>query len=168
MTTKIILLNNDYTFLNIITWRRAFSLIVKEKVEVVKFSEKAIKTAAGKIMKIPAVMKLVKLVRTIYKARVPFSKKNVMIRDNFTCVYCGEKNTRFTIDHVIPKYRGGKSTFENCVTACKPCNNKKGRKLCSEIKMFPKTKLIQPTISEFLILKVKSLGIDKILNDLWK
>jgi 5-methylcytosine-specific restriction endonuclease McrA len=109
-----------------------------------------------------------KMVRTIFKARVPFSKKNVMIRDGFKCVYCGVKGVVFTIDHVVPRSKGGKSTFENCVTACKPCNNRKGHQTCREAKMFPKTKLVQPTISEFLQQKMRTLGIDKILSDLWK
>ncbi len=164
----VVLLNGDYTFLNTVTWKRAFALISKGKVEVLKFSNEVVKTAAGAALKIPAIMKLMKLVRTIYKARVPFSKKNVMIRDGFKCVYCGDVKTRFTIDHVTPRKLGGKSTFENCVTSCKPCNNKKGHKTCSVAKMFPKTKLIQPTIAEFLLMKVKTLGIDKILEDLWK
>lgn len=164
---QIILLNGDYTFLNIVTWKRAFALVEKGKVEVLKYSEKVVNTAAGVVLKIPLVMRLIKIVRTIYKSRVPFSKKNVMIRDKFRCVYCGVEGARFTIDHVVPKYHGGKSSFENCVTSCKPCNNKKGRKMCSEVKMFPNTKLVQPTISEFLIMKVKTLGIDKVLKELW-
>lgn len=166
--TRVVLLNADYTFLNVVGWKKAFALVTKGKVEVIKYSEKVIRSAAGAVLKIPAVMKLVKLVRTIYKARVPFSKKNVMVRDGFKCVYCGETGVRFTIDHVTPKSKGGKSSFENCVTSCKPCNNKKGRKTCSEAHMYPKTKLVAPTISEFLLMKVKSLGVDKILDDLFK
>ncbi len=165
---RIILLNADYSFLNVVSWKKAFALVMKEKVAVVKYSENVIRSAAGAVLKIPAVMRLVKLVRTIYKARVPFSKKNVMVRDGFKCVYCGTSGVRFTIDHVTPKFKGGKSSFENCVTACKPCNNKKGRKSCNEAHMYPKTSLTAPTISEFLLLKVKSLGVDKILYDLFK
>ena len=168
MAHQVVLLNSDYTFLNIVHWKRAVALISKGKVEVLKFSEKVIKTAAGAIFKIPAVMRLIKLVRTIYKARVPFSKKNIMIRDGFKCVYCGVENVMFTIDHVVPKLKGGKSTFENCVTSCKPCNNKKGSKSCVDAKMFPKAKMFQPTISEFLMMKMKYLGIDNIIKDLYK
>ena len=164
----VVLLNADYTFLNIVSWKRAFALVSKGKVEVLKYGERVIKNSAGALLKIPAIMRLVKLVRTIFKTRVPFSKKNVMIRDGFKCTYCGLENAIFTIDHVVPKSKGGKSTFENCVTSCKPCNNMKGDLSCSEAKMYPKAKLIQPTISEFLMMKVKSLGIDKILEDLWK
>ena len=64
-------------------------------------------------MKIPAVMRLIKIIRTIYRTKVPFSKKNVMIRDGFICQYCG-KLKELTIDHVTPVSRGGKSIFEKC------------------------------------------------------
>lgn len=164
---RIILLNADYTFLNVVSWKKAFTLLSKGKVEVLKYSENAIKSAAGAVMKIPVVMRLIKLIRTIYKARVPFSKRNVMVRDGFRCVYCGKTGVRFTIDHVVPKAKGGKSTFENCVTACKPCNHSKGHKSCREAKMFPKTQMIAPTISEFLRMKLQSLGVKKTLDDLF-
>lgn len=164
---RIILLNADYSFLNVVSWKKAFALIAKNKVEVVKYSEKVIRSAAGAVMQIPVVMRLIKLIRTIYKARVPFSKRNVMVRDGMKCVYCGVTGVRFTIDHVVPKAKGGKSTFENCVTACKPCNHRKGHRSCREVRMFPKTNLVAPTISEFLRMKLKNLGIQKTLDDLF-
>ena len=78
-----------------------------------------------------------------------------------------QEGVRFTIDHVVPKSRGGKSTFENCVTSCKPCNHRKGHRSCQEVKMFPKTSLVAPTISEFLRLKLETLGIKKTLDDIF-
>ena len=168
MEKTVILLNADYSYLNVTTWRRAFALTEKGTADVIKYSSDVIRTAGGDILKIPAVMKLIKFIRTVYKNKVPFSKKNVMVRDGFRCVYCGTTTERLTIDHVRPKSLGGKSTFENCVTSCKDCNNKKGNQTCREIKMFPKTKLIQPTISEFLLLKVKSLGIEKTLTNIYE
>jgi len=166
--SQVILLNADYSFLNLLGWKRAFALISKGKVEVLKFGNKVIRDAKGRLLKIPAVLRLVKLIRTVYKTRVPFSKKNVMVRDGFKCVYCGTEGVRFTIDHVFPKSKGGISSFENCVTACKPCNNDKGDRSCSEAKMYPKTKLITPTISEFLRMKIKTLGIQDVLDDIFK
>lgn len=164
---SVIILNADYSFLNMVSWKKAFKLLSKEKVEVVKWADKVIHNAAGKVLKIPAVMKLIKFIRTIYKTRVPFAKKNVYIRDDFECVYCGHRSKKLTIDHIIPKSRGGKSTFENCVASCKPCNNKKGHKLCSEIKMYPSKSAYQPTISQFLQLKVKTLGIKKVIDEIF-
>jgi len=73
---------------------------------------------------------------------------------------------KLTIDHIIPKSRGGKTTFENCVASCKPCNNNKGDRTPREAKMYLKVKAYQPTISEFLIMKVKKLGINDILREM--
>ncbi len=163
---QCILLNADYTFLNVVDWKRAMCLLTKGKVQVLKHSERLIRTAEGIAIKVPAVMRLIKLIRTLYINRVPFSKKNVLVRDGFKCAYCGKENRRLTIDHVIPKSRGGKTVFENCVSSCKPCNNKKGNKAPNEVQMYLKVKAYQPTISEFLRLKVKKLGINEVLKDL--
>lgn len=167
MNQRVIVLNADYSFLNLVSWKKAICLLEKGRVEVVKYTNIIVRSVSEAI-KIPAVIKLIKFIRTLYRTRVPFSKKNVMVRDGFKCVYCGIEDERFTIDHIIPKAKGGKSTFENCVTACRSCNNKKGDRLCSEAKMFPKVKAYQPTISEFMQQRVKALGLDKVILDVLK
>lgn len=163
---QCVLLNADYTFLNVVDWKRAMCLMAKGKVQVLRHSERIIKTAEGLAIKIPLVMKLIKLIRTLYRNKVPFSKKNVLTRDGFKCAYCGARHERLTMDHIIPRSRGGKTSFENCVAACKKCNNKKGGKTPREIKMYPKVKAYQPTITEFLHLKIKNLGINSFLKDI--
>jgi len=141
-------------------------LIVKEKVEVLKYTDKTIFNAEKTFtMKIPAVIKLIKAIRSLYRNRVPFSKRNVMVRDGFVCAYCGS-NDSLTIDHVLPASRGGKSTFENCVTACKKCNSKKGNSTPSEVHMFLKKKPYAPTISEFIKIRMEKLGIMDLLKEL--
>ena len=164
---RCIVLNGDYTFLNVINWKRAICLIVKGKVEVLKYSKKILKNCDGSvIMKMPLVIRLIKLIRTIYRNKVPFSKKNVFVRDGMTCVYCGIKTSRLTIDHVIPASRGGPTDFDNCVAACRPCNNRKGRRTPSEAGMFLVRRPYTPTISEFLRLKMKQLKLDDLLKEL--
>jgi 5-methylcytosine-specific restriction endonuclease McrA len=163
--TQCILLNADYSFLNVVNWKRAMCLLAKGKVQVLKNSERIIKTAEGIVMKVPAVMKLIKIIRTLYRTRIPFTKKNVIVRDGFKCAYCGSEKERLTIDHIIPKSRGGETIFENCVSSCKLCNNNKGARTPRESGMYPKVKAYQPTISEFLRLKVKKLGINDVLKD---
>ena len=163
--SQCVLLNADYSFLNVVDWKRAMCLMVKDKVQVLKHSERIVRTVGGVIVKVPAVMKLIKLIRTLYINRVPFSKKNVLVRDGFKCAYCGAERQRLTIDHIIPKSKGGKADFENCVSSCKPCNNKKGNRTPREAQMYLKVKAYQPTISEFLRLKVKKLGINDLLRD---
>lgn len=161
-----VVLNGDYSYLNTVNWQKAIKLLVKGKATVLKYTDLVINTAEHVVMKVPAVMKLIKIIRTIYRTKVPFSKKNVMIRDGFMCQYCGSKERRLTIDHVVPVSRGGKSTFENCVAACQDCNNAKSNRLPSEAQMYLKKKPIAPTISEFTRIKAIRTGVYDILKDL--
>ena len=167
MEGSCILLNADYSFLNTVNWKKAILLLSKGRVEVLKFSKRVIRSAEGVVMKVPSVLRLVKLIRILYKTKVPFSKKNVMTRDGYECLFCGSK-ANLTIDHVIPKTNGGKSTFENCVTACYSCNNAKGGRSPREAGMTLKRQPYAPTISEFLRIKVRHSGIEDVLNDLFK
>jgi len=113
------------------------------------------------------VLRLVKFVRKIYGVKVSFSKRNVLIRDNFTCMYCGADIKRYsTLDHVIPKSKGGKSTFENVVACCITCNNKKDNKLPSQAKMYLTRQPYSPTINEFILLQIKRTGMFKYLKEL--
>ena len=101
----------------------------------------------------------------IYKNKVPFSKRNVMVRDDYKCVYCSSSK-ELTIDHIIPASKGGKTSFENCTTACKSCNNLKGNRTPSEANMFMTKQAYAPTISEFLRLKMKKMGADAYLKEM--
>lgn len=161
-----ILLNADYSFLNLVNWRRALCLMAKGKVEVVKDSQETVLSSGGKAFRVPTVLRLIKLIRTIYRAGVAFSKRNVFVRDGFRCAYCGDHRDRLSIDHIVPRSRGGQTTFENCVAACKACNLKKGGRTPSEAGMFLRAKVYQPTISEFLRLKFKHCGFQEILSEI--
>ena len=164
--TRTVVLNGDYTFLNTVNWKRAICLIIKEKAEMLKASERTVQNYEGTIcFRVPLVIKLIKVVRLIYKNKVPFSKRNIMVRDGFRCVYCGSSSC-LTIDHVIPASQGGKNIFENCVTACQPCNNKKGNRTPRESNMFMRKQPYAPTISEFIRLKMRQLGVEEFLKDI--
>ena len=160
-----VILNGDYSYLNTVNWQKAMKLLCKGKVTVLKYADTVVNTAENIVMKVPAVMKLIKIIRTIYRTKVPFSKKNVMIRDDFTCQYC-RSTKALTIDHVMPVSKGGKTTFENCVTACKTCNGRKGDKSPSEIHMYLRKQPTAPTISEFTRLKALKAGIFDLLKEL--
>jgi len=162
--SQCILLNADYSFMNLVDWKRALRLVVKNKVMVLSYSERSVTGAEGLVMRVPAVMKLVKLIRSVYRSRVPFSKRNVLIRDGFTCCYCGVAGSAMTMDHIVPRSRGGESSFENCVACCRSCNILKGNRTPHEAKMYLNNRPTQPTISEFLRLRLKRLGI----HELWE
>jgi 5-methylcytosine-specific restriction endonuclease McrA len=161
---KVILLNQDYSYINSISVRRALKLLAKGKVTVEKYSERVIRTATEEIV-VPMILRLVYLVRQIYRKAVTWSKRNVMVRDAFKCVYCGSKED-LNIDHVFPQSKGGKSTFENTVTSCVNCNNRKGDRTLREAKMFFKERNYtpyQPTVMEFIKKYLDSIGVYDLL-----
>jgi len=161
---QVVLLNADYSFLNIVTWKRAMSLVIKDKVEVLKYSEKIVNTAEA-ILKIPSVMRMVYIIKQIWKNTVPFTKKNLFIRDNYKCSYCGSHD-ELTIDHIIPKSRGGKSNFENCITCCRTCNVKRKQdKTPREAGMILHRRPYTPTIVQFLRKKMEKYKIDEFLKE---
>ena len=102
MNASCILLNGDYTYLCQIDWKKALCLSFSEKAKVLKYSDHLVH-GVGKIFKVPAVMVLIKIVRNVYRNRVPFTKKNVLVRDEYTCVYCGCRKRPLTILYRYPK-----------------------------------------------------------------
>ena len=162
MNDKCVVLNSDFTYVGFITWEKAMILICKERVEVLQYSDKVINSFSA-TFNIPLIVRLLKLVRLVFKSSVPFSKKNVFLRDDFSCCYCGAHIHKPTIDHVVPQSKGGPTTWENIVTCCKPCNTKKKNHSCSEIKMWPKKKPVAPTISEFLRKKALIFNLSEFL-----
>jgi 5-methylcytosine-specific restriction endonuclease McrA len=164
--TQCILLNADYSFLNVVEWKRALRLVVSNKVKVLSYSNRSIRCAQGLVMRVPAVMRLIKLIRSVYRSRVPFSKRNVLIRDDFSCAYCGVYHARMTIDHIIPRSQGGASSFENCVACCRNCNIIKGNRTPTQAGMYLRKRPYQPTISEFTRIKFKRFNLDNLWDGL--
>jgi len=164
---RCVVLNGDYSYLNVINWKRAVCLMMKGKAEALKYSDKVVRNSEGEeVFRIPLVLRLIKIIRMIYKNKVPYSKRNIFVRDNFKCMYCGAGSQKLTVDHVIPQGQGGKSSFDNCVAACRPCNHKKGNRTPSQAKMFLKRRPYTPTIYEFIRLKMKHYKIDQFLKEL--
>jgi len=162
-----VVLNGDYSFLNIINWKKAVRLCFQQKCEILKASDKALRGGDGSIiMNRPLVIRLIKIVRMVFKNRVPYTKKNVMIRDDYRCMYCGSKSKKLTIDHVIPVSRGGKTNFDNCVAACRGCNTYKDNRKPSEVDMYLIRQPYSPTISEFFMKKCQQLNINDYLKEL--
>src|SRR6185312_6692374 len=123
-----LVLNASFEPLHIVTWQRAIQLLFQGKVEVVEESEQEVRTVRMTI-KVPAVLRLLTYVPLTRKKQiVRFSRTNIFLRDNNVCQYCGNQfnKTHLTLDHVIPIVQGGKKCWENIVTACKPCNQRKG------------------------------------------
>lgn len=126
--SQALVLNASFEPLQIVSWQRAIQLLFQGKVEVIEESDHEIRTVRI-TMRAPAVLRLLKYVPLSKKKQiVRFSRANVFLRDNFVCQYCGNRFQRgaLTLDHVIPIVQGGEKSWENIVTACKPCNQRKG------------------------------------------
>lgn len=122
---KVLVLNSTFAPINITSWRRAMVLLYKGKASGVEFNGCLIN---GKY-RLPEVVRLTGYVPLPY-SEVVLSRKNIYLRDNFSCQYCGKSGGSLTIDHVVPRSRGGRETWENMVVCCARCNNRKGdRKL---------------------------------------
>ena len=165
MNASCIVLNGDFSYLCTVGWKRAINLVLSDKVKVLKYSDRVI-NCVERAFRVPAVVLLIRIVRMVYKHRVPYSKKNVLVRDGFKCVYCGKEGKDLTVDHVLPRSRGGKNDFENCVACCKKCNDRKGAKTPREASMTMKKRPYQPTIAEFMRMKLKSSAAYEFLFEL--
>lgn len=130
-----LLLAHDYTALRIIDFKQAFKLIFTDKAEVVTEFKNKIVCTVSQVFKLPAVVRLLNKFKLKFNVRL--TRKNIFIRDNFRCRYCGIKGSMssLTLDHVEPRSRGGKFTWENIVSSCIDCNTKKGDKLLGETQM---------------------------------
>ena len=145
---KILLLNSDMSPLSITTIVRGFNLVFKGRAEIIEHDTfKPIYTGIGEFKR-PKVIKLIEYVTTPYRT-IHLSRNNVFKRDNFMCIYCGLKK-ELTIDHVMPKSKGGQNSWENLVTCCHKCNKKKGQKTLDEINFTMLKKPFKPTQSYFL------------------
>jgi len=165
MHGSCILLNGDYSVLGLIDWRKAMGLMFAEKIKVLKFSKREIRGVSRTFL-MPAVAVLIKVVRVVYRSHVPFSRRNVLIRDQFACAYCGSREKPITIDHVIPRSRGGKTDFDNCVACCRTCNHKKGARMPREARMTLRRRPWQPTIAEFMRIRMRQSGVYGLLREL--
>ncbi|OBQ39788.1 MAG: HNH endonuclease [Anabaena sp. CRKS33] len=127
---KVLVLNASYEPLNITSWRRATVLLMKGKAERLEYNGKFLYTDFPQ----PTVIRLRHYVRVPYM-EVPLTRRNILHRDGHTCQYCGYTGDKLTLDHVIPRSRGGGDTWENIVAACVCCNVKKGSRTPQEARM---------------------------------
>ncbi|MEW6139327.1 MAG: HNH endonuclease [Thermodesulfobacteriota bacterium] len=159
---SVIVLNAGYEFIGLVSWQRAMTLLLTGKVEVIKESSRMVRTVS-RTFRVPAVIRLIKFIRQIYRREVPFSRRNVLIRDGFVCQYCGREHTSgdLTIDHIIPKVQGGTNAWTNVVACCRACNMKKGGLTPRQAGMRLVRKPFKPTIMEFINLYLKRrFGLD--------
>lgn len=157
---NVIVLNADYQYLTSVSWKKAVCLFYKGKVEVLKYTDYVIQNFEKTIqLHLPSIVKLIKFVKIKYNS-TQFSKYNVFLRDDFKCQYCGSviAENALTIDHILPKSKGGKTTWTNVVTCCKKCNLNKGNKTLKECGYVLLSKPYKPFIYELIKKKLIRKG----------
>jgi 5-methylcytosine-specific restriction endonuclease McrA len=122
---RVLVLNATYEPINVCTIRRAAVLLLKEKAEIIEHAEWELRSESLSLPR-PVVIRLVTYVRVPRDThRRKITRRAVFARDRWTCQYCGSR-TSLTVDHVVPRSKGGNSSWDNIVTSCAPCNRRKG------------------------------------------
>src|SRR6266567_3574005 len=134
---RVLVLNATYEPINVCTVRRAVVLLLKAKAEVIEHGEWQLHSATTTIAR-PVVIRLVSYVRIprdTHGRRI--TRRAVFARDDWTCQYCGSRSN-LTVDHVVPRSKGGASSWDNIVASCAPCNRRKGDRMPRQANMHPR------------------------------
>lgn len=132
---RVLVLNRSFEPLQICDVRRAIVLLFTGRAERVEDTADLVRSPSV-VMVIPSVIRLQRYIRRPTKQTLSFNKKNILKRDGYTCNYCGTNSgERMTIDHVVPRSVGGKTIWENVVSACRSCNTRKGSRTPQEAGM---------------------------------
>ena len=163
-----LVLSSAYQPMTHVKWQSAISMWFAGRVEIVSVYEDRFIKTVDEVLNVPSIVRFVGKVlkRFKFNRAVKFSRENVFIRDEGKCQYCSKQLTRhnFTLDHIIPVSQGGKKVWQNIVTCCNRCNQKKGSSSLNKTEMSLKTK---PTIPKKLVVGRKNKFINNIPDD-WK
>jgi 5-methylcytosine-specific restriction endonuclease McrA len=132
---RVLVLNASYEPINVCTVRRAAVLILKNRAEVLEHGDWSLHSESLTLPR-PVVIRLITYVRIPRDAhRRKITRRAVFARDRWTCQYCGHERGSLTVDHVVPRSKGGASSWDNIVTCCAPCNRRKGDRLPKQASM---------------------------------
>jgi 5-methylcytosine-specific restriction endonuclease McrA len=164
MNANVLVLNKDYQPLSVCSVERSVKLMFLDKAELVHEHPSFVLRTVSDTYAYPSVIRLNRYIRIPYQ-RIVLSRKNVIKRDRHRCQYCGSTK-HLTIDHVLPKSRGGKDTWENLVAACSRCNLKKGDNTPEEANMPLEREPFRPNHISFLrdLFSYNGHGV----HDAWK
>ena len=163
-STRTLLLTQGYEPIQIISWQRAVTLLALDKVEVVEEYDAEIR-AQSMIVRVPSIVRLRKAFRR-YAKPVKFSRVNIYARDQYRCQYCGTQCTidQLTYDHVTPRSRGGRTTWENIVSCCYRCNARKANRTPGEARMALRAAPVRPAWIPSVQIRVST----KSVPDAWR
>ena len=129
----VLVLNQNYEPLNVCKVRRAMILLFHGKAEVLENGRGSLHSVES-IFEVPSVIRLVYFIKRPYHPR-KMTKMEIFNRDKHVCQYCGHQSRELTLDHVVPRRRGGEHRWENVVSACIPCNRRKAGRTPTEANM---------------------------------
>lgn len=148
MSSGVLVLNADYQAISVCSVRRAFNMVLLEKAETLEFADDRVLRTERKHFNGPSIIRLRRYISIPYK-KVSLNRQNIYKRDNHRCVYCGAASD-LTLDHVLPRARGGTDSWENLVTACNRCNSQKGNRTPEEAGMRLRSMAYRPSFIMFL------------------
>ncbi|MGI8484570.1 MAG: HNH endonuclease [Thermomicrobiales bacterium] len=162
MNNAVLVLNQNYEPLNVCNIRRALVMVIDGKAEVLEANPHGI-TSPTAVFIAPSVIRLMYLIRRP-RPRVKLTRREIFIRDGFTCQYCGRQGHELTIDHVIPRSRGGRHAWDNVVSACRTCNHRKGGKSVAEARMLLNKQPHEPRAGMYYTIERR---LDTSIQDTW-
>jgi 5-methylcytosine-specific restriction endonuclease McrA len=149
---RVLVLNASYEPLTFVSLKRAVVLLMKQKAEIIEeIVERQLRAERIHLPR-PLVIRLIAYVPIRRGTKVPVTRRTLLARDNYTCQYCGTTDQPLTIDHVVPRARGGKTEWTNVVAACAACNRKKADKLPAQAGMPLRCKPAKPTYLAVVLL----------------
>jgi len=163
-STRTLLLSQGYEPIKIIPWQRAMILLTLQKVDVVEEYDAEVR-ATSLVVRIPAVVRLRKAFRRFAKP-VKFSRVNIYARDGYRCQYCAAKcaTDQLTYDHVVPRSRGGRTSWDNIVSCCYACNRRKANRTPAEAKMVLRSTPVRPAWIPAVQIRVSTRSVP----DAWR
>ena len=147
--SAVLVLNQNYEPLNVCNARRALVLVNGGKAEILEHGELPILTPRTLYPR-PSVIRLIYLIKRP-RPRVRLTRREIFIRDHFTCQYCGLRSRDLTLDHVMPRHRGGRHAWDNLVSACRACNHRKGGRTPEEARMALRRPPFEPRASSYYL-----------------
>ena len=146
--SKVLVLNQDYQAVSLCSAQRAFVLVLLEKAELVSENTTKVLRSVTNKYSYPSIIRLNRYVNLPFK-KVALSRVNIYKRDGYACLYCGKKDN-LTLDHVLPRSRGGRDSWENLVSACQKCNTEKGNNTPEEAEMSLRHMPFRPSFIMYL------------------
>jgi len=151
---RVLVLNASFEPLSLISVQRAIVLLLREKAEAIENDISRQLRSERVAFPVPLVIRLIHYVAIPRRLKVPLTRKTLLSRDEYACQFCGTTAGPLTVDHVMPRSRGGQTSWENCVAACLRCNHRKGSKTPEEAGMRLHKKPVRPDFTHmaFVIL----------------